>query len=753
MKSSLFFSFFLLCSFICSANTYVVTSNANGGAGTLRTAITSANNSIGRDTIIFNLGSTVASRTISLTTNLPVINDTLVIDGTSQPSPAFGNSDAKIIINAVVGNLLGLRLYADYCEVYGIYIKGFGNAILFNVSQLNFGTRIGAPGKGNVLSGSPGTGIAGFDLNGTIIHSNFIGVDTTGLQVESNQGYGISVGSFLENGLIENNTIGGNLLGGVFIASGDSLQMIDNKIGVSYLGVSIAGNGDLGVFVGYVGSNKGCLIEGNVISANANGGIRISSDFSIVRNNFIGTDISGTQNFGNNNGFGIMIDGKSIEITNNVISGNIGNGIEINLFARNVNVKANKIGCDISGLNSLGNGNYGIKINGDSCMIGGYSITDRNIITSNTRGIYLTSNAVDILNNYIGIGIDGISSLGNSEYGIYIANAQNFNIGSSSGNGNVISQNGLNGIQFQSGNGIISENIIGLSADSIPFSVGQNRGIEIWNGASGKIENNLIEGHSTDAIYLQSASNIEILGNSIKNNIEQGIQLTGTCLNVTIGTDSSPNIIQDNGMEGIQLSANCNGISMFANLFICNGQTNGANGISGDTGFNNGILPGIINFTNGLISGNTIPSARVDLFSGSEICTSCEGSNKLQTFYSDNTGNWQTNISVSTPALMVMVTDTLTNSSSTFSSCIQNTVSTDQINNEFEVMPNPFYEGFMLKSTESYYKLFDIYGRILSEEKITSPEFWINTQMLPKGIYFLEVGQFVSQKKRLVKIN
>ena len=86
MKSPVFFAFFFLCSLIAQATTFVVTSTANGGAGSLRTAITNSNNSVGKDTIVFNLGNSVAARTISLTTVLPIINDTLMIDGTSQPS-------------------------------------------------------------------------------------------------------------------------------------------------------------------------------------------------------------------------------------------------------------------------------------------------------------------------------------------------------------------------------------------------------------------------------------------------------------------------------------------------------------------------------------------------------------------------------------------------------------------------------------------------------------------------------------------
>ncbi len=759
MKSNISLALLFLCSSIAQATTFVVTSTANGGAGSLRTAITNSNNSVGKDTIVFNLGNSVAARTISLTTVLPIINDTLMIDGTSQPSLPFGNSNAKVIIRAAVANILGLRLYADYCEVYGLYIKGFGNAILFSASAMNIGTRIGAPGKGNVISGGSGGGIVGSDLIGTIIQSNFIGVDTTGLQTEGNQGFGISASSFLINGIIggnnpqEGNTICGNALGGIVIQAGDSLQLLGNKIGVTYLGTTISGNGGNGVYIGAVGENEGYLVENNVISGNAQGGLRISSNHSIVRNNFIGTDISGTQNFGNQSGFGLVIDGKFIEIKNNVVSGNIGNGITVNQFARQINIVGNKIGCDITGLNEIGNANYGIEMNGDSTTIGGVNEGDRNIITGNLRGIVLSGDDIKILNNYIGIGSDGSSPLGNTAFGIYIANAENFEIGSTTGNGNVISKNGQTGIQFQSGNGIISGNIIGVSADSIPFAVSQNRGIELKFSASGKIERNLIEGHTTDGIYLQSASNVEILGNIIRGNIEQGIDLTGTCVNITIGIDSLPNFIQSNGLEGIRLSATDNEVSMVANRFFCNGQAAESEGIYGDVGFNNGILSGSATLNNGILTGTAIPGARIDLFSGTENCTSCEGTTLLQTIFTDDLGNWQTSISEPTPRLMFMATEISSNSSSAFSSCIQNTVSLDQLTSKFELFPNPFNEGFMLNSQAKNYRLIDIHGKIILQGEIDSQSQWINTEFISSGIYFLEFDQREIQRRRLIKIN
>src|SRR5436309_1602908 len=80
------------------ANTYIVSSNADNGAGTFRQAITDANTNAGLDSIKFNLAdSSVVGRTITLTTILPSITEVVIIDGTSQSYGAkFGISFAKI---------------------------------------------------------------------------------------------------------------------------------------------------------------------------------------------------------------------------------------------------------------------------------------------------------------------------------------------------------------------------------------------------------------------------------------------------------------------------------------------------------------------------------------------------------------------------------------------------------------------------------------------------------------------------------
>ncbi|MDF1844242.1 MAG: hypothetical protein P1U77_22620, partial [Rubripirellula sp.] len=66
-------------------NTFEVTNTNDAGQGSLRDAIVSANASQGADRIAFDIQGN-APHTISLQSVLPAISETVVIDGTSNPS-------------------------------------------------------------------------------------------------------------------------------------------------------------------------------------------------------------------------------------------------------------------------------------------------------------------------------------------------------------------------------------------------------------------------------------------------------------------------------------------------------------------------------------------------------------------------------------------------------------------------------------------------------------------------------------------
>ena len=67
-------------------STYMVTTAADSGAGSLRQAITDANNHAGPDVIHFAIGT--GAKTISPSTGLPGLGDGTVLDATTQPGYA-----------------------------------------------------------------------------------------------------------------------------------------------------------------------------------------------------------------------------------------------------------------------------------------------------------------------------------------------------------------------------------------------------------------------------------------------------------------------------------------------------------------------------------------------------------------------------------------------------------------------------------------------------------------------------------------
>src|SRR5438309_1823638 len=87
--------------------TFTVTTTADStGAGTLRTAILSANANLGLDAINFNIPG-AGAQLIGLLTPLPTIGDPVMIDGTTQPSFPF-----VILDGTNAGTSVGLTLGA-----------------------------------------------------------------------------------------------------------------------------------------------------------------------------------------------------------------------------------------------------------------------------------------------------------------------------------------------------------------------------------------------------------------------------------------------------------------------------------------------------------------------------------------------------------------------------------------------------------------------------------------------------------------
>src|SRR5262245_22434363 len=106
-------------------STFIVTTTADTGPGSLRQAILNSNAAPGQtNTITFNIAPS-GTQTITVESFLPIISNPVVIDGTTQPG--FTNQPLIILTQGETPNLDGLRLGgAGGSTIKGLELTNFG---------------------------------------------------------------------------------------------------------------------------------------------------------------------------------------------------------------------------------------------------------------------------------------------------------------------------------------------------------------------------------------------------------------------------------------------------------------------------------------------------------------------------------------------------------------------------------------------------------------------------------------------------
>lgn len=161
-KLTVLFVAFVACLY-AHADTFVVTSNADSGPGSLRDAIekANANGTSIQDVIQFSLPDlSIEGRTITIKSGFPDLLSNLVIDGSTQMGNKIGVSDAKIRITtgATVGVPYVFRiLNAQNISFFGLHlddVKLESTSMLFSAIALQSARNvlIGEPQKGNYFT-------------------------------------------------------------------------------------------------------------------------------------------------------------------------------------------------------------------------------------------------------------------------------------------------------------------------------------------------------------------------------------------------------------------------------------------------------------------------------------------------------------------------------------------------------------------------------------------------------------------------
>jgi hypothetical protein len=202
----------------------------------------------------------------------------------------------------------------------------------------------------NVISANRESGVyVSVSADSNIVQGNFIGTDASGSADLGNGGDGVDL-------LGASNTVGGTIAGGRNIISGNALSgvLIDsasgNAVQGNFIGTNAAGTAALGNDLNGVTTSQApnntiggpTAAARNVISANGRHGVSIGIDTQsgstgvTVRNNYIGTDLTGDNCLGNGRD-GVFVNRGSVNhtITDNLITCNGRDGVNIPNFATN----------------------------------------------------------------------------------------------------------------------------------------------------------------------------------------------------------------------------------------------------------------------------------------------------------------------------------------------------------------------------------------------------------------------------------
>jgi CSLREA domain-containing protein len=421
-------------------------------------------------------------------------------------------------------------------------------------------------GEGNVISGNT---LAGIEVKraGPSILGNVIGLNFGGSGAVPNGGSGILLNPSVTpvvGSLIRSNTISGNTQHGVDIRPASTANTIaNNRIGTNALGTAPVPNADHGILVSGPDNVIGgpTVADRNLISGNRDGGVLVVATASgtAIKGNYIGVNgagiaaiPNGTQNFLGGvfvNGAPNVTVGGPAAGEGNVISGNLGSGIELTgAGASGTNILGNTIGTNSTGTTAISNTEFGVWVTGGADQVRIGQPGAGNLISGNSlHGVLIDNGSTDVTieANLIGTNAAGTAAIPNGQEGVYLFNADHNTIGGiGPGAGNVISGNTGRGVRIEgmqaTGNTVLG-NLIGTNAAGTATLGNGNHGIHLFDGAHDNVIGgasptfrNIISGNAMRGVYL--------FGNTTSGNTISGNY---------IGTDATGAVDLGNGDGGV----------------------------------------------------------------------------------------------------------------------------------------------------------------------------------------------------------
>ena len=429
--------------------------------------------------------------------------------------------------------------------------------------------------------------------------------------------------------IIDGTSAGAGVNGFVIEADGNTIRgfTIQN---FSSSGIFIDANANNNVIGGDRTIGTGPNGQGNTIGLNGGDGIGVWGTNNWIRGNFIGVEITGQFDWGNNfNGIALWqgANGNTVGGTGNghrnVISGNNNNGVWIGQNGTNDNIIiGNYIGTTATGTGPVPNSFSGVAIQdgAQDNMIGNAVNGGGNVISSNFNGgIFISDVGTfgnQILGNIVGLNWQGEDVIGQGLNGIEVSNASNNVIGDGTNDGrNVISGSSFSGIRISgnnAANNTIQGNYIGTNQTGLLSRPNGLHGIELTDGAhdnqigGNKLagQGNVLSGNNNHGLVITEDAHHNIVrGNligpdgtgiaSLGGQPFGGIDIANGAHNNTIGGTGTGqgNIVSGNQSDGIALF----GAGTTGNLIISNTIGAASNGsplpnLAGAAGGGHGIL-------------------------------------------------------------------------------------------------------------------------------------------------------------------
>jgi Domain of unknown function (DUF4347) len=382
--------------------TFNVTNTNDSGAGSLRTAITSANAAGGIDTINFAIAG-AGLHTINLTSALPTITGAVTIDGYTEAGSSVNtlsvgdNAVLTIELNGTgAGGANGLTLGAGSAgsTIRGLVINRFSldGIQIDSTGNLIVGNWIGTDNTGTLDFGNGVDGITNSANNNTIGTSAVADRNV----LSGNNDEGVDVDPGITGIVIQGNYIGTNAMGTAAVPNG---RLADPNSG----GVLLGGNGTL-----FGGSLPG---QGNLVSGNTIDGILIDGiGNDVVYGNLIGTNAAGIANTGP----GIWINGGSNSSIGGTAAGQ-GNTIAYNADDGIQIAPATSIGNAILGNSIFANTGLGIDLNNNGVTAN--DAGDGDTGANNLQNFPVLTSAVMVSSTQVTI-VGTINSTANSQFRI-----------------------------------------------------------------------------------------------------------------------------------------------------------------------------------------------------------------------------------------------------------------------------------------------------------------------------------------------